>query len=66
MEIKLITYWHELSDDELQQRFIEERAVVGLMLQLGYARRAKEASDRITEINREMARRENVSISRIM
>lgn len=47
-----------LTDEELVQRLVEERAIVGLMLGLGFARRAKEGSDRITAIQNEQRRRE--------
>ncbi len=49
--------WRNCSDEELNERLVEERAIVGLMLSLGFARRAKESSDRLGEINDELRMR---------
>lgn len=47
-----------MSDKELAERLTEERAIAGFMLELGFGRRAKEASDRIRLIQVEIFRRE--------
>lgn len=50
--------YRRLSDSELVERLVEERAIINHMMSLGFVRRAKEASDQIKEIHEVQKQRE--------